>query len=306
MGIFGCKLTNGQGRDFMRDYDPDNGTNAAVRVSTRAMAQEVAAGHGPIAMDYSSLFYRLAGRRMWRRFLPRATWQRLNEFRLVEVGHDVRKKPEPFYALVFGIIGAVKAGVDCSTELPGLFAAGITLSQDPGKIKGCESARAMWSGERSGLSATRYLETAPMLDFDLDRAEEERMRALQPLLVEGDKTPDEILGEIQKVIFDYRVSILKRDERLREALNEVAAIEQRDLPRMRARDPHELVKYYGRRTCCCARSSSCEVVRANESPRGTIAKTSPVGTSKLAVMDQLSKDRRSLKFTGDVPAFSIP
>jgi succinate dehydrogenase/fumarate reductase flavoprotein subunit len=245
MGTFGCQLVDGENRDFMRDYDPVNGTNAHVNISTRAMAKEARSGRGPIAMDFSSRFYSLVGRQIWRRkVLPRNSWQRLNEYRLTEVGHDVRKKPEPFYAHAFGIIGAVKADVDCSTDIPGLFVAGITLAHDPGKIKGIESARAMWSGEKSGSSAYDYVTKAPTSDLDMTYAESQRQASLKPLSIEGSKTPAEILTEVQTIIFDCNVSILKDETRLRDALQRLMAIKDNDLPRMYAADPHELVKYH--------------------------------------------------------------
>jgi succinate dehydrogenase/fumarate reductase flavoprotein subunit len=245
MGMFGCKLINGENRDFMRDYDPVNGTNAHVRLSTRAMATEVRSGRGPIAMDYSSRFYSLVGRHIWRRkVLPRNSWQRLNEYRLVDVGHDVRQKPEPFYAHSFGIIGAVKAEVDCSTDIPGLFVAGITLAHDPGKIKGIESARAMWSGEKSGGSAHDYITRAPDSELDMNLVEAQRQASLKPLAIDGSKTPSEILTALQKIVFDCNVSLLKDEERLTKALQELMAIKERDLPQMHAAGPHELAKYH--------------------------------------------------------------
>jgi succinate dehydrogenase/fumarate reductase flavoprotein subunit len=245
MGTFGCKLINGENRDFMRDYDPVNGTNAHVRVSTRAMAVEARSGRGPIAMDFSSRFYSSVGRHIWRRkVLPPNSWQRLNEYRLTEIGHDVRKKPEPFYAHAFGIIGAVKADVDCSTDIPGLFVAGVTLAHDPGKIKGIESARAMWSGERSALSAYDYVTNALASDLDMNYAELHRQASSRPLSIKGTRTPTEILNALQTIIFDCNVSILKDEVRLNKALLELLAIKENDLPKMYAANPHELVKYH--------------------------------------------------------------
>nr|WP_242825018.1 FAD-binding protein [Dehalobacter sp. DCA] len=243
-GTFGCRLLNSENRDFMWDYNPKDGLGGPARITTRAMAKEVREGRGPIRMDQTTFTFTLLGQRIWRSMLIYTEWQKLNEYRLDDTGHDVTEKPEIFYVGSFGIIGAVKADIGCGTTIPGLYVAGITLSQDPGMIKGAESARAMWSGQKSAMSAADYISHAPDVKLDLDYAEAERKAALKPLGRTDGRTPNEILFKLQEIIFDYNVSILKNESRLRDALQKVIAIKESDLPVMTAADTHELIKYY--------------------------------------------------------------
>ncbi|MDR2400933.1 MAG: FAD-binding protein [Deferribacteraceae bacterium] len=244
LGAFGARVLNRKNQDFMWKYDPVNGMDAHVRLSTRSMAREVKEGRGPIFLDRTQFCYSLAGQYFWKGLLPDGSWQKTNEVRLGELGHDVTKRLDPFYAHSFGIIGAVKANVDCSTEIPGLFVAGITISHDPGKIKGAESARAMWSGERSGETASSYLANAPDVAIDADQARLAMEFAKKPLDISGDLTPSEVLWEIQKAVFPYDVSLLKSEERLKKALNRIYEIKSDAAERMYAKDPHELIKYH--------------------------------------------------------------
>jgi succinate dehydrogenase/fumarate reductase flavoprotein subunit len=243
LGAFGARLLNGKNQDFMRKYDPINGMDAHVRLSTRAMAKEVKAGRGPIFLDRTQFCYSLVGQYIWKGLLADGSWQKKNELRLGEIGHDVTKKPDLSYAHAFGIIGAVKVNLDCSTEIPGLFVAGITLSHDPGKIKGAESARAMWSGEKSGKSASDYLAGIGEIGFDSAQAALAVEAAQKPLNISEDLSPNEVLTEIQKALFPYEVSILKSEERLKKALNRIYEIKS-DAERMYAKDSHELIKYH--------------------------------------------------------------
>jgi succinate dehydrogenase/fumarate reductase flavoprotein subunit len=246
LGSLGARVINNKSDEFLWKYDPEFGMDTHVRLSTRAMAMEVKGGRGPITLDQTTEKYRTEGRDKWRNvFLHHGSWQRLNEFRLVEVGHDVTKKMDPFYAFSFGIIGAVKADINCQSTLPGLYAAGVTISHDPGKIKGCESARAFWSGEKSGKMSAEYIrQLKSPAALDMKYAENERKLALAPLDLKGETTPTEILTMLQQAIFPYDVCLLKTEDRLKAALKEITRIKEKELPDMFAENPHELVKFH--------------------------------------------------------------
>jgi succinate dehydrogenase/fumarate reductase flavoprotein subunit len=244
LATYGARLLNGENHEFMWEYDPKNGAGADARISSHAMALEVQAGRGPIKMDRTTYQYILSGQYGWDKFLADGSWQRINETRILEDGHDITKETEVFYANSFGIIGAVKANLDCSTELPGLFVSSTAISSDPGKTKGCESARASWSGETAGAAAAQFIsrQTAPSLSQDYLTAELAAAKA--PLKNEGTQTPSEITRAMHEILFDYRVSILKTEVSLKKALEKIQALKVLAVDQMFAADSHELIKYH--------------------------------------------------------------
>jgi succinate dehydrogenase/fumarate reductase flavoprotein subunit len=243
LGDFGGRLINGRNEDFMWKYDPAFGPSSDARNCTRAMAIEVKNGNGPIFLDRSTYQYALAGQFGWAAFLPQGSWQSNNEQKLVDAGFDVMTTPMPFTANSFGIIGAVKAEVDCSTTLPGLYVSSTAISFDPGKTKGIESARAFWSGEKAAISSASYIanKAAPTLRDTELQAQMDDLKT--PLGNEGSHSPNDIIWELQESLFDYRVTLLKTEDAMSRAL-EVARLCKDKLEDVYIPDAHELVKYY--------------------------------------------------------------
>jgi succinate dehydrogenase/fumarate reductase flavoprotein subunit len=242
--VYGSRLLNGENRDFMWNYDPVNGSAADARVSSRAMAMEVKAGRGPIFMDRTTYQYLLSGQYGWDAFLAEGSWQRINEHRQTENGHDILKEPEEFYANSFGIIGAVRANLDCSTDIPGLYVSSVAISADPGKTKGCESARASWSGETAGTSASQYISSQGVPVVDIDAALKMAGELQAPLTLESGYVPNDIIWAMHEILFDYRVSLLKNADTLSAALKRLQALRKQADTSMVATDAHELVKYH--------------------------------------------------------------
>lgn len=244
LGAFGARVINNRNDDFMWKYDPVNGMDSHVNTSTRAMAKEVKAGRGPVYLDRTRFCYSLAGQYMWKGLLPDGSWQKMNELRLGDIGHDVTKQLDSAYSFSFGIIGAVRADAKLQTDIPGLYVAGVTYSQAPGKVKGIESARAFWSGEKTGKNAAEYIKTVPSVTINEVEMRDMVLAAKAPLGQSGSVTPSQLLEEIQKTIFPYYVSILKREDNLVLALDRIMKIKQEWAPKMYATDSHELVKYH--------------------------------------------------------------
>jgi succinate dehydrogenase/fumarate reductase flavoprotein subunit len=242
---YGARLINGNNQDFMWDYDPVNGPAADARISSRAMAVEVRAGRGPIFMDRTTYQYLLNGQYSWDKKLTKGSWQRLNEKRILENGHDPTQELEQYYANSFGIIGAIRADIDCSTDVEGFFVSSTALSADPGKTKGCESARASWSGETAGASAAAYISknsaTTVVPNEDII---DELGAILLPLGRNGSVTPNDITWSMQEALFGYHTSLLKTESGLKEALKKIRDIREIAEVEMQAVDAHELVKYY--------------------------------------------------------------
>lgn len=242
MGDMGCRFINGLREPFMKKYHP-KGSSAPINHTARGMATEYDMGRGPIALDTTRfLFKYLLRKAAWEKMLPQGMWQKVSWHRLKEIGHDVTRQPEPWLPVSFGILGAVRTDLDCRTDIEGLYAAGVTQCVDPGLIKGTESARAMWSGEKSGRVAGDYIKRFNKNTFDSRLAGETIERAVAPMARSGGPTADEVLKKIQEAIFPYNVSVLKSEQTLLNALDRIRKIGTPDLLEITATDPHELIK----------------------------------------------------------------
>ena len=235
----GARFLDMEGKAFMKAHH-DEADKAEVCYLVQAMAREAEEGNGPpFYLDMS----RLPGRWMIRKaLLSMGGWMPLNIAKLREEGEDIFTSPQEWGPAVQSLRGGVRAGTDCMSDLPGLFAAGTSLSVDPGLFNGWSSMLAMWSGEKAGREAARFVRDS--VDTVLERETAERLREniLAPLGSGAGATPDAVCRRLQEAVFPYRACILKREDRLRAALREVERIRDEDVPRMIAPDPHELIK----------------------------------------------------------------
>lgn len=251
LGVYGARMINNENHEFMWDVDPINGAAADVRYSTRAMAQEVQAGRGPIWMDRTTYAYVLQGQFWWLYDLDEGTWRYVNDLRMPEVGHDVLLEPEEYVATSFGVIGAIKVDENLMTDVPGLYAASVAISSDPGKTKGIESLRAAWSGRKAGENASLYAAEASAPALDDAYIAERIAAAVAPLSAadevtdaSGIQTPNEITQKLHEIIMDYRVCLLPNEETLTTALQGVRDLKKEAEATMLPADPHEVAKYY--------------------------------------------------------------
>jgi succinate dehydrogenase/fumarate reductase flavoprotein subunit len=128
------------------------------------------------------------------------------------------------------------------SDMPGLFAAGMSQAIDPGLFNGWSSMRAMWSGERSGAAAAKFLKDASDINPDADEVYQFQRQALEPLQRNSGTSPDAVCRRIKQILFPYTVCLRKEENRLKEALAEIQHIRENEVPALYAEDPHELVK----------------------------------------------------------------
>ncbi|RJP27135.1 MAG: FAD-binding protein [Actinobacteria bacterium] len=235
----GARFLDGSGKAFMRAHHA-GGDKAEICYLVQAMADAAEGGSGPpFYLDMS----RLPGRWIIRKaLLSIGGWMPLNIAKLREMGEDIFTSPQEWGPAVQSLRGGVRAGADCMSDLPGLFAAGTSLSVDPGLFNGWSSMLAMWSGEKAGREAARFVRDSG--DTVIERENVERMRkdVLAPSRPGAGTTPDVVCRRLQEAVFPYLICILKREDRLQAALQEVERIRDEDVPSLRAPVPHELVK----------------------------------------------------------------
>jgi succinate dehydrogenase/fumarate reductase flavoprotein subunit len=238
---WGGRLLNARGESFMEKYHPD--ANAAeIHLLAQAMVREADEGRGPpFHIEMGDAWKTRIGPALAGigGFMP------LNLARLEAEGVDLAQRQE-WIPAVQTLRGGVRIGPDGQSDLPGLFAAGMTEALDPGLFNGWSTMRAMGSGERSGRGAAAYLREAAPIAPEPDEVAALVTRARAPLEAKatGAPRPDEVIDRMHALIFDPKVSISKRGESLEAALREIRDLRLAALPDLAARDPHELAKLH--------------------------------------------------------------
>ncbi len=238
---WGGRLLNARHQSFMEQHHAD-ANGAEIHELVQAMVRETRAGNGPP-------FYIEMGDAFTNRIGPALQgiggFMQLNLAKLEASGIDLRQ-PQEWVPAVQSLRGGVRVGPDGQSDLPGLFAAGMTEALDPGLFNGWSTMRAMGSGERSGRGAAAYLHDAGPARPDDDEVTELAQRATSALAQSGAASlrPDAVIERMHRTIFRPDVGILKSRASLDQALKEIEALRDEAVPRLDAADAHELVKLH--------------------------------------------------------------
>jgi succinate dehydrogenase/fumarate reductase flavoprotein subunit len=201
----------------------------------RAMAFEAKQGRGPFYVDFSLV----QEEKLW--FLKAVTgWMELHRKKLEKEGIGIFEHQE----MMPGFLNSqgIKTDKSMATCVHGLYAAGRARFFEPGVLMGgfntamC-TAFGCWAGESAGNYARGKL--SPNLDTSIVNREKKGLYG--PLGLRGVE-PRQALFEIQDAIFRVEVLILKNEEGLSRALEEIRRIRKEVLPAVGARDIHYLVR----------------------------------------------------------------
>ena len=235
----GARFVNAEGEPFMERYSPVLGSNTDPHYTTMAMAMEIRAGRGPITFDLSHI-----QQENLILLRPQNGWQKLNYDKLCDLGIDMFKENSEWIPQLTCGFGGIEADLDGYTGVPGLYAAGTARSLDPGVYMGGFALETTASGGyRTGETIAKLLTEEPAQTVTLDEAAiAEKKAALFAQMGEGGLAPHDVLRKIQEVLFPYEVSIIKSERSLSEALEKLETIQRELLPKMKAADPHYLLK----------------------------------------------------------------
>lgn len=233
----GAKFINKDGEDFMRRYSPKLGANTDPHYITRGMALEQKAGRGPIRLDLSAI-----PKEAEDIIVPAAGRHLLHFTKLREEGIDFFRDGFEWITQVQLCNGAIITDSKGQTEVPGLYAAGRCRSIDPGVyMGGFALMTTAITGCQAGRAAALEAASLPAAEVDEREAETALNRTFRPLGKKG-RSPKEILTRLQRLITHYDVSILKTEEGLTRALQELSALREEDLAHAGAEDFHYLMK----------------------------------------------------------------
>ncbi len=132
----------------------------------------------------------------------------------------------------------------CETEIPGLYAAGDSLGARPVGARypniGFSTAYCSSTGTRAGIAAAEYAsqKNSPVV------AEEEITRANKELSAPIDRpggfSPNWVTQALQNTMMPYWILYVKSEERMLSALTQIEFMRDRVVPKLSARDAHEL------------------------------------------------------------------
>lgn len=237
----GARFVNCKGESFMEQYSSVLGPNTDPHFITIAMAKEALAGNGPIYFDISQIKPEDRGL-----IQPQTGWQLLNHQKLLDLGIDFFHGKTEWVPQLNECLGGIMTDENGETAVPGLYAAGRSRSLDPGVyIGGFALSTTATTGCLTGTAIVAALEAeepivTPYLQEELDDLERE-------IFAPGEKhgiAPKTVFRKLQELVFPYDIAILKTEQSLKFALQQLELIKQDYLTRMSADDPHYLMKYY--------------------------------------------------------------
>ena len=233
----GARFVNAQGEPFMERYEPDWADRADVQALSKAMVREKQDGRTPLYLDMSLIPEEERGQYLqssvaWMDYFFRKLGDRARI--------DMFGKTE-YYPLFQMTKLGIKTDAACRSSVPGLLAAGLAQASCASHFAGFHIGACNGTGWIAGKSAA---DDARRLGAP--RVSEGNARSLKAETLAGwrdgdPKIDDELLRALQTLIFPYEVSVLKHESRLRRALEELEAIEDRGA-QSRAADVHGFVR----------------------------------------------------------------
>jgi len=164
----------------------------------------------------------------------------------------------------------VDADVNCRTSFDGLFAAGMARPLGINPFTGWSIAACTWSGYTAGENAARYAKSKKRKSINFRDLATSRENFLKPLKTEGGVDPDNLVHDIQKILFPVDVLILMSESKLQNALDQIRELKAQKLPRLKATDVRTLIKAKETRTMMLSAEMTLRASLMRKETRGNI------------------------------------
>ena len=140
--------------------------------------------------------------------------------------------------------GIWPANTDCSTSIPGLYAAGDSLgtmaSGAAYAAMGLSSAHCSVTGARAGQAAANYAQQVEAPSIDSAMLDRMKQQILTPTERVGGFGPRWVIQTLQNLMMPYYIMFIKHGDRLQATLTMVEFMRDHLVPKMYATDNHEL------------------------------------------------------------------
>jgi fumarate reductase (CoM/CoB) subunit A len=222
-------LLNSRGERFMERYCPETKELSTQEELAKAIWQEVKEGRGG---SHGGVFLDL-------RHIPKSVAAKgvPGRFELIEkLGYDIGRDLIEVFPVVHTTTGGIRINPECGTRVNGLFAAGqvaFAISDNLGEGATGIVDALVW-GKRAGQFAAACARTKRGHDPSEGQVEEEARLLTAPLRTTSEVSPVKIARRLQRAMWEG-ASIIKNEESLRRALQEIVEIRKMMLSEMSAR-----------------------------------------------------------------------
>ena len=134
--------------------------------------------------------------------------------------------------------GLWPADTNCATTIPGLFAAGDSLSIRSAAFGGLPSGTIM--GTRAAAGAAEYIDGTGKLVVDEAEIARAKKIMFEPIERKGGFSPNWVTQLLLNTMVPYYVLLIQHGDRLQAALTMVEFFRDHFVPKLYATDPHEL------------------------------------------------------------------
>jgi succinate dehydrogenase / fumarate reductase flavoprotein subunit len=277
---------NALGERFMGEYYPElmSASEAGQEISnmfliTDAMAKEIRAGRGPIYIDFRKLTAKEKEIALRYKSLPRDEGTALGSDFLKFLRENTKLNPdeEPIEVVIqrYDGPGPIRVGLDCSTTIEGLWAAGDACLQGSGCFGATAGAIypgngvpfAMVTARRAGRSAAEYAESCPEIQVDKQGVKKAVDSMLAPLHRTSTLSPNEAIYQTQEILIPIESYLYRESGRLKKSIVKVDTIKQY-LAELGARDYHDLHRYHQAQTMALICELSLKAALLREESRG--------------------------------------
>jgi succinate dehydrogenase/fumarate reductase flavoprotein subunit len=133
---------------------------------------------------------------------------------------------------------------ECASGVPGLYAAGDSLGARPAGARypnmGFSMAYCSSSGTRAGVAAAEYALQMKKLSVSEETITRIKKITYSPIEREGGFTPGWATQVLQNTMMPYWILYVKSEDRLLSALTQIEFMRDRIVPKLTAKDAHEL------------------------------------------------------------------
>jgi len=236
-------VVNAKGEQFYERYSPKYKASVPSHW-LMCWAFEVHAGRGPIYYNYDVLTPE--DKKLWKeKYLGKIQGYCIPH-QFEQSGIEMTGKVEAKATQLGGAGGLRLINTGCETSLPGLYAAGDSGANNRYcaglPTTGTALQNAAVAGHRAGQAAAEYaLETKKPV---IDEKEVARLKEItfMPLRRVGGFSPDCVLERLQYTIIPYDILFIRHGKRLQAALTMVEFFRDHFVPKLWAKDIHDLVK----------------------------------------------------------------
>lgn len=203
---------------------------------SRAMVLEVREGRG----DKGAILFDMTkvAREHWLNENSKSTMSLLR-------GFPADKKPIHMLPGMICTLGGIRINENAESDVPGLYAAGEVTGGIHGsaRLGGNALSDCIVFGARAGRSAAMHAKSIKRLKLDPIQVKEKKERILEILKhKQSDKGDvDKLTARLKSLMWEH-VGVVRSEEDLKTALNEINKIRKENLPYLYAENPRQLMK----------------------------------------------------------------